>query len=177
MALPAYAFHFYASPTENLPLVRVPEVMVSQTPMPCVSAEDQKEQQLSYCPDVSSLVLQGTTWSAPGHWRSYQVSFMTQVTRFLGAQWTGTNVGRVVCLYAGDNPNDFPVQLVFPSLARVPGRPVWQLSDDGASANCLSHQSQVCDCPISVFETEPSVDSARAAVMGIQGYSVVQDGS
>lgn len=159
--------YYYKQPVEKLAPLAIPNVSIPIPAMDCLTATEQKERNIHYCPEVSSLSLQGTTWSAPGNWKSYQVSFISQVNRFLGAQWTGTNVGRTVCLYAGDNSNDFPVELVFPALATLPDLPIWETAADKNGSNCMSKQSRVCDCPIQVFQQEIQADSAKAAVMSL----------
>lgn len=168
LATVLFAFNFYDVPKVHLDPISIPDIKINPPPMDCLSNAEQNERNIFYCPVASSLVLNGTTWSAPGNWKSYQVSFTSQVTRFLGAQWTGNNVGRTVCLYAGNNPNDFPVQLVFPSLSLLPDLPVWDISKN--SANCVSDDNQVCDCPINLFSEQPAVDTAKAAVMQLDGY-------
>lgn len=156
---------FSSDPTPKPQLTfEIPEnTQVLSDPMPCLSAEDMKARNLTYCPAPSSLVLNKTSWSAPGNWKSYQVSFIKHINRFLGAQWTGIHVGRMICLYGGDNPNDFPVQLVLPTLAQEPTLPIWEPIKNNSS-NCISTHNQVCDCPIQIFIESNDPDDAKAAV-------------
>lgn len=168
MSLQAHAMnYYYQDPQPTLAPVAIPDVSLPVPAMDCLTRAEQIARRTHYCPEVSSMSRHGTTWSAPGGWKSYQVSFISNVTRYLGAQWSGTNVGRTVCLYSGDNVNDFPVQLVFPALSTLPDLPIWERSSDGNSSNCMSKHSRVCDCPIKAFKEAASVDSAKAAVMNI----------
>ena len=57
----------------------------------------------SFCPDISQVQKNQMTqkWKAQtqdGTWKSYQGSFATNLTQFVGAQWTGVGVGQVTCV-------------------------------------------------------------------------------
>lgn len=167
-----YAMNYYFQEEQpRLSPIAIPDVSIPVPAMDCLTPREQEARNIHYCPDVSDLSRQGTTWSAPGNWKSYQVSFISTVTRFMGAQWMGTNVGRTVCLYSGDNSNDFPVQLVFPALSELPDLPLWKAGSNSNTADCVSNQGLICDCPIKVFQEDAEINNAKSAVMNIEGHS------
>jgi hypothetical protein len=77
-----------------------------------------------YCPSAAQLKLdpQKHVWSAVGGWKSYDVSFVQNVTQFIGAQWTGVNIGQLTCLYVGLPEGTFPIKLVSNHLFHFPYR-------------------------------------------------------
>lgn len=165
------AMGYYSPPAPRLEPIKIPSVSIPQPPMDCVPPDQQRQRNIYYCPQPTDLVRNGVNWSAPGGWKSNQVSFTTQLRRFIGAQWIGTNVGRVLCLYTGDNINDFPVQIVLPALAILPDLPVWDTTSDTSQVNCVSQNNQVCDCPIQIFRDEEPPSNARAAVAELTAFN------
>jgi len=66
-----------------------------------------------HCPEPDRLKLDNNRkWYVPhSSWKSYDTSFTTKIKRFIGAQWQGVVVGRVmICRYTGKG-GDFPVTL------------------------------------------------------------------
>jgi len=95
------------------------------------------------------------TWSAPNGWQSYDQSFVDKVTRFSGAQWRGTNVGQVFCVYRGPSDISFPVLLAFKVLTLAPTGGQW--SDNlGGYKNCESSDPK--ECPFVIRIKGPSED-------------------
>ena len=158
------AMGYYDTPHVKLEPMSVPDVSLPQPPMDCVPEDQQQARNIEYCPEVSKLVLRNNAWYAPGKdWKTYQFSFTKSLSRFVGAQWIGTNVGRTVCLYEGDNANDFPVQISLNKVVLAPELPVWNVQKDKTYA-CVSQNNQICDCPIQPFKEQQSPINAKAAI-------------
>ncbi len=104
---------------------------------------------LFYCPLLSTLQkdTEKRTWSAPGGWQSYDLSFVDKVDKFSGAQWRGTNVGQIFCVYRGDIPTMFPILLAYGTLALEPSGQKWG-ENLGGYRNCESSVRE--DCPFQI---------------------------
>ncbi len=146
-----HAMHWF----ERKPLPKyqkVKSVPTTLLPLPCLSFNEQVKNNMFYCPKPDELYLKDNIWHTKDGWKSYEVSFATAVTSFSGAQWQGYNVGRVICLYTGEQQNDFPVQITMNSLVHAPTKPVWQNIKE--NYNCVSVSGNVCDCPFSYVKTK-----------------------
>ncbi|MCH9769982.1 MAG: T4SS-associated protein EirA [Gammaproteobacteria bacterium] len=101
---------------------------------------------LFYCPATTTLRANPKThtWHVKKDWKSYDISFVKHVKTFYGAQWNGANVGQIICVYHGENPNSFPIQLVFHTLVLDPNSGKWS-KNLGGYKNCVSHKLK--DCP------------------------------
>lgn len=65
-----------------------------------------------FCPGPEMLVKDNTQWgTADKKWESYTPSSATNITNFIGAQWVGIKVGKVICLYQSNEAVSFPVAL------------------------------------------------------------------
>ncbi len=101
-----------------------------------------------YCPQPSKLIKNGLYWgTATGGWKSYSESFDTTITSFLGAQWVGVNVGKMICIYKGNLAISFPITLQNDILSQVPSGDLWG-KDQGGYRNC--HSTNMTDCPFVV---------------------------
>jgi len=99
-----------------------------------------------FCPMPQELEKEPVkkTWSAQRlQWRSYEISFVDKVTKFLGAQWVGANVGQLTCVYSGDDPKEFPILLIFSTLVYSPETDKWS-KDLGGFRNCKTDDPQHC---------------------------------
>jgi len=104
--------------------------------------------QTFYCPAPSALIKNGLYWgTSTGGWRSYSESFDTSVVSFIGAQWVGVNVGKMICLYKGNLSMSFPINVQNDTLSLTPSGALWG-KDQGGYRNC--HSSNVYDCPFVV---------------------------
>lgn len=104
--------------------------------------------QTFYCPAPSELNKNGLFWgTAAGDWKSYSESFDNKVTGFVGAQWVGINVGKMVCIYKGNISMSFPITLQNDTLAQAPTGGLWG-KDLGGYRNC--HSVNMADCPFIV---------------------------
>jgi|WetSurMetagenome_2_1015567.scaffolds.fasta_scaffold219512_1 hypothetical protein len=108
-----------------------------------------------YCPKTSDLTRDGLWWSdATSSWKCYTQSFTREVKTFIGAQWVGIKVGKIICLYQGTEDFSFPIALeqVHSELILEPMTPTWSAKVDGYK---LCKSASVIDCP---FFVEPLPD-------------------
>lgn len=100
------------------------------------------------CPKPQELVKSGLYWGTPtGGWRSYAESFDTSIVSFLGAQWVGINVGKMICIYKGNISISFPITVQNDTLTQAPSGGIWG-NDLGGYRNC--HSNNIADCPFTV---------------------------
>ena len=130
----------------------------------------------SICPQVSDLKRNAKTneWSTDSGWKSTASSFTTSVTKFLGAQWKGVQMGYMLCLYQGPNTNEFPIGMHKNVVVESPLQLLDHLDPKGAdfknpwivkekkvqtTLDCYAKNDNPCDCPYIVFRTkQQSVD-------------------
>lgn len=101
-----------------------------------------------YCPEVKDLKNHAMIWHAGTKWRSYSPSFVKKIKEFVGAQWIGINVGKVICLYRGAEKITFPVALepVHPVLVPTPKGEHWTpIPHRSGYRQCFSNK--VAGCP------------------------------
>ena len=112
----------------------------------------------SFCPHISEIQKNPVkgNWMAQtksGSWRSYDMSFATNITRFVGAQWNGANVGQLTCIYHSNQKfkiegqpqvqHTLPVLLVFHTLTFQPSQGKWKHVAHGIY-NCYSTKRSHC---------------------------------
>src|SRR3990167_5236286 len=110
----------------------------------------------SFCPDISQVKKNQITqkWKAQtkdGAWKSYQTSFATKLTQFIGAQWRGVCVGQVTCVYKAEQrftiegnltiQPALPVLLVFHALTFQPTKGKWKRNAQGLY-NCYAYHKK-----------------------------------
>lgn len=124
----------------------------AQTPLPN-SIKTTNE----YCPSPTTLVKKDLYWSAPGGWVSYGESFDDKITQFTKAEWIGINVGKIVCVYKGNERLAFPIALEQkrPHLSPSPTGPNWS-KDLGGRKECVS--DQVANCPFQLIKAQAPKD-------------------
>ena len=115
-----------------------------------------------YCPPINSLQKNQNThlWSAGSGWQSYDISFVETIKEFSGAQWRGTNVGQIFCVYPGPVPTDFPVLLAYKVMTYSPQGGKWS-TNLGGYQNCESPNP--ADCPFSIRVQPPPMDIYQQA--------------
>ena len=118
------------------------------TPTPAATPSTSTEK-IIYCPPIEKLMKKELFWGAPGGWRSYSQSFVNNIETFVGAQWVGIEVGKMLCVYKGKESFDFPVVLQNDTLTPAPKGDKW-ISQKGGYVNCLSSQTE--KCPFQVEE-------------------------
>jgi hypothetical protein len=109
------------------------------------------------CPPTSAMSKDAVknTWSSPGGFKSYDISFVTKLTKFLGAQWRGAAVGQVTCVYKGEPKNSFNVLLVYNTLAYEPASNNWG-QNLGGYRNCIARKRE--HCPFNVVVKKKNGD-------------------
>jgi len=136
----------------------------------------------SVCPDISTLKYNKSNnqWTADVGWKSPTGSFTTNITRFLGAQWKGVQMGHLICLYQGPNVNEFPVGLHKNIIVQNPQDLLQSLSPKGAqytspwlvkenkttvTMDCYSTNNTTCDCPwIQFMEKQLTVEETIESI-------------
>ena len=96
------------------------------------------------CPPISALKKTAKlNWVAKGGWKSYDLSFVHKVGEFLGAQWNGSTVGQITCVYSGVQAKSFPILLVYNTLAVEPRGGKWS-KNLGGYRNCKARKQKQC---------------------------------
>jgi hypothetical protein len=109
------------------------------------------------CPPIKDIKkdTDTMTWKdSENRFKSYNKSFANTLKSFLGAQWAGTNVGQVTCVYKGKEVGTFPILLIFNTLALSPQGGQWSNDKEGLS-NCASNDPN--DCPFKT-RVEPKTE-------------------
>lgn len=117
---------------------------------------------VGFCPSVSDVKknpVKGNWISTTkyGKFKSFHMDFSTNLTKFVGAQWVGENLGQITCVYKSEQRFNMdgqpvvqatlPVLLVFHTLAFAPSGALWQHIKRGVR-NCNSITRH--DCPFKV---------------------------
>lgn len=141
--------------------------------------ETSSKQPYSFCPHINEITqspvkMNWTANTSAGFWKSSHMSFATNLTRFLGAQWVGQNVGQITCVYASEQTYTaegqqhivptINVLLVFHTLAHEPqqGQGAWQRVQQGVY-NCQA--AKLKDCPFKVNlkpESKPLLEEVES---------------
>jgi hypothetical protein len=111
-----------------------------------------------YCPAISELIKENLIWSARnGIWKSFSQSFATEIDHFLGAQWIGINVGKIICLYQGKGSFDFPIALEPEKTISIlePKSETWRSERNGYR---MCRSTNVKDCPFYTKAVEEETD-------------------
>ena len=104
------------------------------------------------CPEPADLVLNKAkrTWSAHNGWEPQSPSFINQPTQFLGAQWSGVQIGKLSCIYSGLPKGTFPVAITYSKLTYDPivnlpqnARGSWGKNKKG-TLFCYAHDPKQC---------------------------------
>lgn len=110
------------------------------------------------CPHMSEITKdpQSGSWIAKtkaGSWRTYHSTFSTKLTQFIGAQWSGANVGQLFCVYASEQrymmngslqiQRTSPQLLAFKTLTYQPTGGQWKRASRGIY-NCNSLVRHQC---------------------------------
>ncbi len=99
-----------------------------------------------YCPKSTYLTKDPVklTWSANQNtFRSYDFSFAKTIDHFVGAQWVGTQVGQITCIYKAFPKTSFPILLIYHALALNPKGGAWT-KDLGGYKNCNTLDRKAC---------------------------------
>lgn len=123
-------------------------------PPACLSEKEQERQNRFTCPSVRELYKKNMRWRTDTGWKGYQDSFANKISHFMGAQWKGVGIGRVICIYKSDDENDFPVQIATTELVSRPVYAYWDNHPNSDLLNCISKNSDPCDCQFSFYKVE-----------------------
>lgn len=110
------------------------------------------------CPQPEELINQEATWvTKNSRWKCYTPSTASKVTGFLGAQWAGIKVGKIICLYQTNEAVGFPLAIEQVSSQSIlePGGVSWSALTNGRRY-CKS--VNVADCP---FTAVPERDTSH----------------
>ena len=101
------------------------------------------------CPLIKYLHRKGLIWRGPDDWKSYDESFVIKIDHFVGAQWAGVNVGKIICVYKGARHGVFPVTIERQLLVPAPSGGKWG-KDQGGFINCSSTLRKDCTFRVKV---------------------------
>lgn len=124
-------------------------------------AAELKAQQPSnayFCPQADSLIKQDSFWTTKDQqWKNYTPSSASKVTSFLGAQWAGIKIGKIICLYQTNEAVAFPL-----AVEKVKGQPVSEPSGGGWSALTSNRRfcksTSIADC-VFMLELPKNIDN------------------
>ena len=101
-----------------------------------------------FCPQTEDLIKQETFWTTKdqrNRWKSYTPSTASKVQGFLGAQWAGIKIGKIICLYQTNEAVTFPL-----AVEQVSSQPILEPGGSGWSALTKNHRfcksTSVADC-------------------------------
>lgn len=158
----AYAWNFFSSesdqPEDTFRKAELYEAERRKSPPICLSRQQQVKQNRYTCPLPKDLYKNGMRWTSDGGWKSYQDSFSSEINAFMGAQWKGVGVGRIICLYKSNDPNDFSIQLANTVLITKPNYPMWENNPGASTLNCISSRANPCDCQFSLYTKDEETD-------------------
>lgn len=83
------------------------------TSIPATSNElEHPNQPPKFCPKPEELIKNDKQWTTPdNNWKNFTPSASSKVINFIGAQWVGVKIGKVICLYQTDEAVSFPLAL------------------------------------------------------------------
>lgn len=121
-------------------------------------------QTLHLCPAPSELVLnkKDSTWSAHSGWEPQSPSFVTKVTTFLGAQWSGVQIGKISCIYSGLPKGTFPIAISYSKLTYDPTTSMPKKYSVGWNSRkknvlfCYAHDRKTCPILLALRKQEGS---------------------
>jgi hypothetical protein len=102
-----------------------------------------------FCPQIEDLIKQDTLWATKDNrWKSYTPSTASKVQIFLGAQWAGIKIGKIICLYQTNEAVTFPL-----AVEQVSSQSILEPSGGGWSAltgnRRFCKSTSVADCSFS----------------------------
>lgn len=111
-----------------------------------------------FCPQTEDLIKQETFCTTKDNrWKSYTPSTASKVQSFLGAQWAGIKIGKIICLYQTNEAVTFPL-----AVEQVSSQSILEPSGGGWSALTKNHRfcksTSVADCS---FSPEPPRDNSN----------------
>jgi len=113
---------------------------------------------MQFCPKSEDLFRQDVYWATKdGKWKNYTPSSADKIINFIGAQWSGIHVGKIICLYQTNEAVSFPL-----AIEQVTSQGVNEPSGLGWSALAnnfkLCKSASIADCG---FHYEPPKDTGN----------------
>ena len=162
LASQSFAWSLFSSESNQPDAIKKAEYHTPNTrdssPPPCLSKKRQEKENRFTCPSPRELYKQEMRWQTDSGWKGYQDSFAHKISHFMGAQWKGVGIGRVICLYKSDDENDFPIQIATTALIRRPVYAYWDHNPNADLLNCISKNSDPCDCQFSFYREAKETD-------------------
>jgi hypothetical protein len=155
-----HAFFLSASVLLTLSLAHAGYAAAFNSPYAAPNLKDRIQ-----CPAPSALVLNKTkrTWSAHNGWEPQSPSFINQPTQFLGAQWSGVQIGKLSCIYSGLPKGTFPVAITYGELTYDPFvnlpknvRGSWGKNKKG-TLFCYAHDPKQCPALMALRKRQNSI--------------------
>lgn len=165
---PSYSMSYFSSETKD-EMIKA-EYQASERdsqPPKCLSKKQQVIENRYTCPTINELYKQNMRWKTDSNWQGYQDSFATKIRSFMGAQWKGVGIGRVICLYNPEEENEFPIQIATTQLIIRPNYAYWDDNPKSDEINCKSSTSNPCDCQFSFYQ-EKKETNIETIVEGIK---------
>ncbi|MEI8054751.1 MAG: T4SS-associated protein EirA [bacterium] len=111
-----------------------------------------------FCPQAEDLIKEKEFWvTRDGKWKNYTPSTATKVTSFLGAQWSGIKIGKIICLYQTNEAVGFPL-----AVEQMSSQAILEPSGSGWSAltgnRRFCKSASIADC---YFLPEPQRDTSN----------------
>jgi hypothetical protein len=108
-----------------------------------------------FCPSAKELIKEELFWQAGTNWKSFTQSFAKEIGGFLGAQWIGVKIGKIICLYYGKEGMDFPIALeqVHSQLILEPKGTSWSTPISGRR---ICKSNNIFECPFAIEPEEVS---------------------
>ena len=161
----------------NLSIIVLSAVLVAIN-TECIMADDGEITHVGptiTCPPVSDLVLTSNRYwaSKDATFRNFDISVSNQIDGFLGAQWEGTNIGRIACVYKPHPPEVFLITLLYNDLAFLPTGKNWKATNNGRWYNCKSNN--IIACPFSIRAKPPKENLYNEALQLKQTANVHDD--
>ncbi|MDC3181015.1 T4SS-associated protein EirA [Gammaproteobacteria bacterium] len=152
------AWNIFSSPEKQAQPQTETVTIFPGEPPACYSKREQFEKNTFRCPEPSELIKDGLKWRTQKGWKGYQDSLATEISKFLGAQWKGVGLGRIICIYAAADSRDFPIQISSERLVQRPTLPRWEDNPKSNLINCISINGSTCECPFSYYIAEEEQD-------------------
>ena len=121
-----------------------------------------------YCPLVESLVRDDVNgkWSAPGGWFSQHYSFAKKIDKFLGAAYSGNEIGRIECYFISNETGDARIVLKNTKLVQLPVIDAWVVSEKNSKVK-VCKQNTSGSCPFLLYDESQNAGSLEDAILNI----------
>ena len=116
------------------------------------------------CPPLDKIFQDSQHYwgTADNHFRNFDISVSNKLDTFLGAQWQGTNIGRMTCVYKPHPPEVFLITLLYYDLAYLPTGKNWKSVGKGGVYNCTA--TDVTACPFAIRPKAVKTDLYKDAL-------------